>query len=402
MSVDNRKNSSTDSSFTTDSSPANSIAQEQHDEDQQQQHWNQQSPPQQSQSQPSPFVESKKPRASANFYAGATSGLVTTFILQPLDVVKTRMQISSHFGRSVGVNNVLSIPDNAGVLATLKSIIASDGSTGLWRGTVPTVVRNMAGVGIYFVSLGKISDALRSVDGSLSATSTLIAGASARSFSASLLCPLSVIKTRFEAVELRSKYSGVFNALYVIARQEGFKGLFSGLTPMIARDAPYSAMYVLFYLRSKELLSASVGLPAGAGGGFDKHKGSKFVPRNASEKYRSMGVNFVSGLVGGGVATLLTQPQDVIKTRMQLSRHKPGRNDKYATVRQTLSRVFREEGLYGFFRGASPRFWKRCLGSAITWMIYEETVYFYESLLQVRSDNKDKSKRERKERLAQQ
>uniref|UniRef100_A0A7S0T7P7 Solute carrier family 25 member 38 homolog n=1 Tax=Erythrolobus madagascarensis TaxID=708628 RepID=A0A7S0T7P7_9RHOD len=343
-----------------------------------------------------------KPRASANFYAGATSGLVTTLMLQPLDVAKTRMQISSHFGRSVGVNNVLHIPDNAGVVQTLRFIVANDGVGGLWRGIVPTISRNMMGVGIYFVSLGKISDFLRAADGNLSAASTLVAGATARSLSASLLCPLSVIKTRFEAVELASKYSGVFNALSKITAEEGVKGLFSGLTPMIARDAPYSAMYVLFYLRAKEFLSSAVGLPAGIRGGFDKHKsGTRVEPRSSREKYVSMAVNFASGLVGGGLATILTQPQDVIKTRMQLSRHKHGRNDKYATVRQATTRVFKEEGLYGFFRGASPRFWKRCLGSAVTWMIYEETVTFYETLLEKNSLRIAQARQERQQALAQ-
>ncbi|KAA8496366.1 Solute carrier family 25 member 38-A [Porphyridium purpureum] len=338
----------------------------------------------------------KGPRSSANFMAGATSGLVTTFLLQPLDVIKTRMQISSHFGRSVGVNNLLFIPDNAGVAQTFRSILANDGPLGLWRGVVPTVLRNMSGVGIYFVSLTRVSDLLRSSDGTLSSSATLVAGATARSISATLGCPLSVIKTRFEAVELASKYTGLFNAVYVIATQEGMRGLFSGLFPMILRDAPYSALYVLFYLRSKEYLTSFLQIEGS--GGFDKAKqklrseagsgagsgpedGSAPAMRSDTDRYRGMAVNFACGLLGGGIATVLTQPQDVVKTRMQLSRHKHGRKDKYATARQTMMRVFKEEGFYGFFRGSSPRFFKRCLGSAITWMIYEETVMFYETIL---------------------
>lgn len=101
--------------------------------------------------------------------------------------------------------------------------------------------------------------------------------------------------------------------------------------------------------------------------------------------FTGMTVNFTAGILGGGIATLLTQPQDVIKTRMQLSRHKRGRKDKFPTAWVTMRRMFNEEGLYGFFRGSSPRFAKRCLGSAITWTIYEETVYFYDNLLGKRS-----------------
>lgn len=94
-----------------------------------------------------------------------------------------------------------------------------------------------------------------------------------------------------------------------------------------------------------------------------------------------MEVNFTAGLLGGGLATLLTQPQDVVKTRMQLSRHTAGRKDKFPNAWVTMSRMFNEEGLFCFFRGSSPRFAKRCLGSAVTWMIYEETVAFYSNVL---------------------
>eukprot|EP00172_Hildenbrandia_rubra_P004177 Plantae.Rhodophyta-Hildenbrandia_rubra.ctg7962.p2 GENE.Plantae.Rhodophyta-Hildenbrandia_rubra.ctg7962~~Plantae.Rhodophyta-Hildenbrandia_rubra.ctg7962.p2 ORF type:complete len:373 (-),score=46.32 Plantae.Rhodophyta-Hildenbrandia_rubra.ctg7962:1318-2436(-) len=353
-----------------------------------------------------------KPRAAANFFAGATSGAVTTLLLQPLDVAKTRMQMSAAFNRTVGLHSAIDLRPNTGILATIRGIIRSDRLRGLWRGVSPTILRNMTGVGIYFVSLTKLTTYLRNPDGTLSDASTLLAGACARSAAVALLCPLSVVKTRFEAVELAGKYTGIFNAIYTIAKKERLKGLFSGLSPAIARDAPYSALYMLLYLRTKEALGRAVGMETAsqihAGTAESKSPTAQtastsdmttsggnsaklsFIARHPDlTKVVGMAVNFASGGFGGGIATLLTQPQDVVKTRMQLSRHTIGRHDRYASVRQTAYRVFKEEGLYGFFRGASPRFLKRCLGSAITWMIYEETVMFYERMLQARDDDRE-------------
>ena len=315
--------------------------------------------------------------------------------------------MSAAFSRTVGLNSAIDLRPNTGILATIRGIIRSDRLRGLWRGVTPTIIRNMTGVGVYFVSLTQLTSRLRNADGTLSDASTLFSGACARSCAVALLCPLSVVKTRFEAVELAGKYTGILNALYTIARKERLRGLFSGLTPAIVRDAPYSALYMLLYLKTREALGRVFGLQSKSQVG-QKASAASYTPTDnkketeknqpaanllgkspESKKALSMAINFASGGFGGGIATFLTQPQDVIKTRMQLSRHTIGRQDKYASVRATAYRIFKEEGIYGFFRGASPRFLKRCLGSAITWAIYEEIVVQYERILQSRDEKRE-------------
>lgn len=207
---------------------------------------------------------SARPRGASHFFAGATSGFVTTILLQPLDVAKTRMQMSMAFSRTVGIDTKLKNAPNSGMNATLKAVLKLEGVRGLWRGLVPSLMRNMFGAGLYFVTLSNLKSLLRSADGTLSVGSTLLAGASARSLSACILCPLSVTKTRFEAMELGGKYNSVFNALVTIARKEGMAGLFAGLLPTIVRDAPYSALYLQVYEKSKEVIGTWVspeGLP---------------------------------------------------------------------------------------------------------------------------------------------
>lgn len=329
---------------------------------------------------------------------------MSTIFLQPLDVVKTRMQMSEAYNRSVHLQPTLSLQPNSSVFQTFRGIVRKDHVSGLWRGVTPSVLRNTMGVGVYFMSLNSITAHFTSADGTLSNFGTLASGASARSLAVILLCPLSVVKTRMETVEYSEKYHGVVHAMRTISIQEGPSALYKGLLPAILRDAPFSAMYMLIYLRTKDTLGRMVGLqetrstivrtvsqaqqssqPATNSSRLQNAEAQS--PRH-STKGLTMGVNFASGACGGGLATLLTQPQDVVKTRMQLSQSGvDGSPNRYAGAWEATRRLFNEEGLYAFFRGSSPRFFKRILGSAITWMVFEEATSFYNNLLKGRSES---------------
>lgn len=340
-----------------------------------------------------PGTQKRSPKTLATFLSGATSGCISTLALQPLDVVKTRMQMSDAYNRSVHLQPALSLRPNSSVYQTFRGIVRQDRVSGLWRGVTPSILRNTMGVGVYFMTLNAITARLSSPDGSLSHVATLASGAGARSLAVVLLCPLSVIKTRMETVEYSRMYNGIAHAMRTIVAQEGVGGLFSGLFPAILRDAPFSAMYMLIYLETKATLGKAVGLkdtrssimrnvPSKASSKATRLQKTEAVTPRTPPKGLAMAVNFASGAVGGGLATLLTQPQDVIKTRMQLSmRHVDGTPSRYRNVWEAARRLFNEEGLYAFFRGSSPRFLKRILGSAITWMVFEEANTIYSALL---------------------
>lgn len=337
--------------------------------------------------------QKRAPKTFITFLSGATSGFISTLALQPLDVVKTRMQMSDAYNRSVHLQPALSLQPNSSIFETFRGIVHQDRVSGLWRGVAPSVLRNTMGVGLYFMTLNAITARLSSPDGSLSHVATLASGAGSRSLAVVLLCPLSVIKTRMETVEYSRMYNGIAHAMRTIVAQEGIGGLFSGLVPAVLRDAPFSAMYMLIYLRAKQTLGQAVGLkenrssimrsvaPQSSTNSLHLQK-TEIPAKVTSTKGLTMAVNFASGAMGGGLATLLTQPQDVIKTRMQLSmRHSDGTPSRYSNVWEATRRLFNEEGLYAFFRGSSPRFLKRILGSAITWMVFEEANTLYSNIL---------------------
>ncbi len=90
---------------------------------------------------------------------------------------------------------------------------------------------------------------------------------------------------------------GTVRAVIEIAKREGFASLYSGLLPTIARDAPFSGIYFAAYTRLKVAFASPLVVSA--------------VP---AESVRTFG----AGVCAGAVATVLTHPADVIKTRLQL------------------------------------------------------------------------------------
>lgn len=75
-----------------------------------------------------------------------------------------------------------------------------------------------------------------------------------------------------------------------------------------------------------------------------------------------------AGLAGGFAATLVTQPFDMLKTRIQLD---PSR---YRNFGVSLVKIIQNEGFRGLFSGMLPRLLRKSFSSAISWTVYEEII----------------------------
>lgn len=301
-------------------------------------------------------------------------------MLQPLDLIKTRLQQQRQdhlaFLKEAKSKGLIVAPLKSNIYSTIKDIVSANGYSGLWRGTVPTIMRNVPGSALYFFALSEIRQTLAATrhvwqpllnkSGANGATTTehqrwenLFSGSAARGAVGYIMMPITVVKVRYESNFYN--YTSLSQAFKSIIKTDGVRGLFAGYGATFIRDAPFAGIYLFFYENCKTWAndySVSHNLPVA----------------NAV-------INMGSGVAAGMAATCTTQPFDMLKTRMQL---KPA---LYKNLIQSARKVYLEEGLIGFFDGISVRLIRKPLNSAISWTIYEEVVRWY--------DRKDQLMREK-------
>ncbi|ORY08285.1 mitochondrial carrier [Basidiobolus meristosporus CBS 931.73] len=286
-----------------------------------------------------------KPSSTMHLAAGATSGLVSCVLLQPLDLV----------------NPFHSYPYPS-LFGTVKQIIFKDGPTGLWRGTIPTIFRNVPGNGLYFMMLSHWREfyqkALPSLTGksenSLKSTANLLSGASARALTGFIAMPITLIKVRYESDIYQ--YKSIREAIVSTSKTHGLRGFFVGYGATAMRDAPLAGIYVAAYEQFKVSLIGTF---------FSMSSMNHLIlKRGQISQYRSF--NGVAGIFAGVTATTLTHPFDVLKTRMQLQ------PTEYHNSLQASIKILREEKFNGLFKGLLVRLMRKPLSSAITWVVYEE------------------------------
>ncbi|RSL70517.1 hypothetical protein CEP54_001661 [Fusarium duplospermum] len=298
---------------------------------------------------------SRSANSARHFVSGLGSGVASAVILQPLDLLKTRVQQSG----------------GSSLTATLRDIRQSSSLVqSLWRGTVPSALRTGFGSALYFTSLNAIRQHAQrtgilgrrlqtqggsSVLPSLTNSGNLVSGAIARTFAGFVLMPLTVIKVRFES-SLYS-YPSLASAALDIRRTDGWRGFFSGFGATALRDAPYAGMYVLFYEMLKSQLGSLAAKPRASGDGPTKMQATL-----------ASSVNFTSAMLAGGACSVVSNPFDAVKTRIQLQ------PQEYRNIWHAWYRMVTQEGVRSLWDGLALRMSRKAMSSALAWTVYEELI----------------------------
>ncbi|EDW84056.1 mitochondrial dicarboxylate carrier [Drosophila tropicalis] len=142
--------------------------------------------------------------------------------------------------------------------------------------------------------------------------------------------------------EQRRNYKNAIDGLFKVYRQEGFTRLFSGATTATGRGILMTIGQIAFYDQTKVYLLST-----------------PYFKDN-------LVTHFTASLVAGTIATTLTQPLDVLKTRSMNA--KPGEyNGLWDIVRHTA-----KLGPMGFFKGYIPAFVRLGPHTIITFVFLEQ------------------------------
>lgn len=327
----------------------------------------------------------KQTSAKSHLAAGFISGLTSSVLLQPLDLLKTRIQQQSTITSSTSsaLSSSATVNTKKSLRQTIKEI---DSVFALWRGTSVSAIRTSVGSALYLTTLNITRTYLSKTSVSSSKSSTtsstlpkltmygnLASGAIVRGAVGFITMPITVVKVRYESSLFH--YTSMSHAVKDIFSTHGIPGFFKGYGVTFLRDAPNAGLYVLFYEMWKDALSKSATIL-----GVSPEERALLPTRLeavAKEKPQSTAlfgtstsavINSGSAVLASGMATGLTGPFDTIKTRVQLD---PVR---YPTVWSAISRIVGEEGFRGLFDGLSLRLTRKAMSAGIAWCIYEELV----------------------------
>ncbi|KAI1079401.1 solute carrier family 25 member 38 [Whalleya microplaca] len=310
-------------------------------------------------------TRASKSSSTFHFVAGLGSGTFGAVLLQPFDLLKTRVQQSGSHSIRASIRDITRSPN---ALAAF------------WRGTVPSALRTGIGSAVYFTTLNKIRQnaTTLSLAGSppadmrhsssslpkLSNTANLVAGAVARAFAGFILMPLTVIKVRYESSFY--SYPSIASAARDIYKTERLPGFFAGFGATAIRDAPYAGLYVVSYEQFKKHLSSW---------SFPNSVISHAQSDSSMGSSMSATINFSSGALAGAFCSFVSNPFDAIKTRIQLQPR------DYRNMVQACRKMVTEEGVRSLYDGLTLRMTRKAISSALAWMLYEELIRRAETTL---------------------
>lgn len=296
----------------------------------------------------SPVIEAKpaKPQQVAKgmkFLFGGSAGMAATVFVQPLDLVKNRMQLSGEGGGKKmyksSFHAVTTILKNEGVTGIYSGL-----SAGLLRQATYTTTR----LGIYTTLFEKFSK-----DGvAPNFLTKALMGVTAGAIGAFVGTPAEVALIRMTAdgrlpLDQQRGYTSVFNALSRIVSEEGLFTLWRGCIPTMGRAMVVNAAQLASYSQAKQSLVST--------GHFQE----------------GLFLHFVASMISGLITTAASMPVDIAKTRIQNMTMIDGKPE-YKGAIDVLTKVVSREGFFALWKGFTPYYARLGPHTVLTFIFLEQ------------------------------
>ena len=240
----------------------------------------------------------------------------------------------------------------SGPLDVVRKVFRREGFKAFWRGLDASLATAIPAVGIYMPLYDSCLREAKSA-GLEGALSPMVAGTVARTCAVLCTAPMEMVKTRLQSMS--PKHGGEGGTLLhevrsVVSSRKGggVLNLWKGTGATLARDVPFSAIYWSMTERIKQPL----------------------LGRDGAAKPGAAGVvvaNLAAGTTSGMVASYVTTPFDVVKTKMQVV--KPGAQG--SSMWEVSRALLKAEGPKGFFAGWVPRVARTAPACGIVLTSYE-------------------------------
>lgn len=158
-----------------------------------------------------------------------------------------------------------------------------------------------------------------------------------------VVTPQETLKTKLihDKLSENPKYKGLFHGVYTIFKTQGFSGVYKGALPTVLKQSTNQGTRFLVYGETRKFLD-------------NYFKSATFK-------------DFVAGCFAGICSVMVNNPIDVVKTQLQ------GLDaQKYSGTVDCFTKIMRNEGLMGFYKGVTPRMMRVSLDVALTFTIFNK------------------------------
>lgn len=285
--------------------------------------------------------QQKKVDPFRSFVAGGTAGAIEGVITYPFEFAKTRLQLVDKSSKA-----------SRNPLVLIFNVAKTQGTSALYVGCPAFVVGNTIKASVRFLGFDLIRALLADRNGKLSGPRGVFAGLGAGLLeSVVAVTPFEAIKTALidDKQCAKPKYqNGIVSGTLNLVRDLGFKGIYAGVVPVSMRQAANQGVRLGSYNAIKTIVQLASG-------------------KKANEPL-SFAATFAVGSFAGVVTVYTTMPIDTVKTRMQAL----GASEVYSSTLNCFAKIFKEEGLLTFWKGATPRLGRLVLSGGIVFSIYEK------------------------------
>lgn len=265
--------------------------------------------------------------------SGIITGTVGRVLTHPIDTLKARAQV---------IRSRMSLTDvlKFGLVKTAKETYAMDGLKGFYRGVVINVLGGAPATVLYFYFYDQSKAYLSKLTNTKQSFMVgFFSGIVAEIISCCLWVPIDVIKERQQVMTVLKTYHyrNSLDAIRQISAQEGVISLYRAYGATILSFGPFTGLNMATYDKLKQWT------------GYYNTQ----IPFFHS---------FLMSSVSGFVASIITNPIDVVKVRMQVQRAERKGNAPLSEGRfgyrnsfHGLAKLVQEEGPFSLMKGVSAR-----------------------------------------------
>eukprot|EP00931_Biecheleriopsis_adriatica_P008230 TRINITY_DN109445_c0_g1_i1.p1 TRINITY_DN109445_c0_g1~~TRINITY_DN109445_c0_g1_i1.p1 ORF type:complete len:335 (-),score=74.67 TRINITY_DN109445_c0_g1_i1:170-1126(-) len=275
------------------------------------------------------------------FVQGSVGAAIGGSCAHPLDLIKVRLQLQTETPKLSMMQMGVRIAKNEGVL-------------GLFKGVDASAARQLVYSGVRFGMYDVLKGLAGEDEKPLSMIAKVVCAAGAGAIGAFAGNPGDLAMVRMQAdgklpEAERRGYKNIFDAVGKIAKSEGVLSMWrTGVVPNMNRATIITVGQLAAYDQCKQA--------------FVDHLKMK----------EGVGLHFTASFSAAFIASVMSNPVDVAKTRLMNQRTEPGQQPLYTGTVQCMGTVVKQEGPLALYKGFAATFARQCPYVVITWVTVEQ------------------------------